>query len=162
MKQRLTFLTFMLFLTANIFAQGPAKRINTVKTFGGYKFMQYGSALTMNEIGNIISVNPEAFRVYKKAKSNAGIAMVMGVVGGAMVGYPLGVALGGGDPEWSVAAIGAGVTVVGFTIASSASKKTKRAVEIYNSGISTSYLKSRERKLQFGFTASGAGLVLTF
>lgn len=42
----------------------------------------------------------------RKAKSNYDPAMVLGVIGGALVGWPLGTAIGGGDPNWTLAAIG--------------------------------------------------------
>jgi hypothetical protein len=61
------------------------------------------------------------------------LGMVVAVPGGAMIGYPLGQALGGDEhPRWSVAAIGAGVAVAGIALGFGADAALASAVKSHN------------------------------
>ncbi len=82
--------------------------------------------------------NAKTSLLLKKAKSNGVFAVVLGGIGGGLIGYPVGTALGGGDANWTLAAIGAGVLAIGIPIANGANKKAKQAVDIYNSSIDDS------------------------
>lgn len=87
--------------------------------------------------------------------------MILGMAGGAMVGWQLGAALAGGDANWTVAGIGAGLIVVTFPITKSYNKKVNQAVEIYNESYKkTSFWQRSELKL--GFTGNGVALALRF
>lgn len=68
------------------------------KNFWGVKFTQNGRLLKPREVLNIMQGDDEAYAAFKKAKSNYDGATVLGVVGGFMVGWPIGTAIGGGDP----------------------------------------------------------------
>ena len=71
----------------------------------------------------------------ESAKSNKTWSTIIGGIGGALVGFPLGTAIGGGDPEWTLAAIGTGLIVVAIPIANGYNRKTLKAVDLYNEGI---------------------------
>lgn len=42
---------------------------------------------------------------------------ILAAAGGALIGWPLGTAVGGGDPEWILAGVGAGVLAVAIPLA---------------------------------------------
>ena len=96
----------------------------------------------------------------KIAKSNYDIGTVFGFAGGFLVGWPLGTALGGGEPNWTLAGIGAGLIVVSIPFSTSYTKHAKKAVGIYNTGLSQTGL----RKIDFnlGLTCNGIGIKMTF
>src|SRR6187399_281905 len=96
------------FLSSQIFAQAKEGDIEMKKSFWGVKFHQDGKPLKPKEVLRIMEANPEAHAEFKKAKSNYDAAQVFGAIGGFMVCWPIGTAIGGGDPQWGLAAGGAG------------------------------------------------------
>lgn len=117
-----------------------SQKINMEKTFGGYKFTQNGKNLGLSELVNTMKNDEQSYSLAKSAKSNYVLSQIIGGAGGFMVGWPLGTAIAGGEPNWTIAGIGAGLIIVSIPITSSANKKMKKAVNRYNSSItSTSY-----------------------
>lgn len=136
-----------------------SQQIEMEKVFGGYKFTQNGKKLTMGNLVKTMESNQQAFELIKKAQSNNTLASIIGFAGGGLIGWPIGTAVGGGDANWTLAGIGAGLIVVGIPIASSANKKAKQAVELYNSSLySTAYY---EFKPEFEIMANGNGIGLS-
>lgn len=106
-----------------------------IKTFGGYQYSQNARVLSLNDLAIVVRENPTAFSLVKSAQSNRSWASILGGAGGALIGYPIGKSLGGGDPNWILAAVGAGLILIAIPVSSGANKKAKEAVEIYNSGL---------------------------
>lgn len=114
---------------------GHSQTIESKKVFGGYQFSQAGKTLTETELSSVLESNQQSKDLRKKARANQTFAMIVSGIGGGLVGYPLGTAIGGGEPNWVVAGVGAGLIVVAIPISISAHKKTKQAVEVYNTSI---------------------------
>lgn len=116
---------------------------------------------TLRQAQDLMESVPLAFEEMKKANSNNAIATLLGVVGGGMVGWTLGTAAGGGDPEWILAGIGGGLIIAAIPLYSTASEKAKKAADIYNETLG--YV---ERKKQFNvnmnLNGNGVGLVISF
>ncbi len=110
-----TLLALLALYTANAqeisITQGP---------FGGVKYTQNGELLTMAEVQQAMEISPEALRLIKKSKANNSLATVLSFAGGLLVGFPLGTAIGGGEPEWAIAGVGAGLIVLSIPISSKA------------------------------------------
>ena len=54
--------------------------------------------------------NEQAYKLIKSAQSTYTWGKcIFSYAGGFMIGYPLGTALGGGEPNWAMANIGAGL-----------------------------------------------------
>lgn len=98
-------------------------------------FFQNGQKLRPGELLKITQINPEAYKEMKKAKSGFDVATIFGSIGGFLIGWPLGTALAGGDPNWALAGIGAGLVVVAIPFNSSYVKHAKNSVRIYNAGL---------------------------
>lgn len=58
--------------------------------------------------------------------------ILVGEVGGFMIGWPIGLALGGGETNCTMACIRAGLLVALITIIHSINKKVKKAVDTNN------------------------------
>ena len=138
-----------------------AQQINVEKTFGGYKFTQDGKNLKLSQIVDIVKNNEEAYQLAKSAKSNYTIAQIIGGAGGFMIGWPIGAAVGGGDPNWTMAGIGAGLVAISIPFNSGANKKMKKAIEHYNSNLQNT---SSIIKPQYRFVANtkGVGIAIVF
>jgi hypothetical protein len=86
---------------------------------------------------------------------------MLSCAGGFMVGWPIGTAIGGGDPEWAMAGIGAGLIVIAIPISSKFNKQAKLAVDTYNGGLPSSSFWDKN-ELRVSVTGSGIGLALRF
>ena len=151
----LLFMTSLGFLSA----QNQTDSIQVTKKMGTV-FTQNGQRLTPRQLMEITEVNPDAYKIMKLAKTNYDTGLVFGFLGGAFVGYPLGTSLGGGDPNWTLAAVGAGLIAISIPLSSAYTKHTKTAVSIYNNGL----IKSTKEapKLNLFSSSNGIGLRLTF
>lgn len=87
--------------------------------------------------------------------------MILGYAGGFMIGWPLGTAIGGGEPNWALAGIGAGLVVLSIPLSSSAKKKTIKAIELYNQGL-VPKKEIETMSFQFQGTSNGFGLIMKF
>jgi outer membrane lipoprotein SlyB len=136
-----------------------AQKIEMKKVFGGYQYTQDGNQMTMGKLVKAMESNSEALKFMKKAKSNNVIASIISGAGGALIGFPIGTAIGGGDANWTLAGIGAGLVAISIPISSGVNKNAKKAVELYNSSLnSTSYY---EFKPEFKIVANGNGIGLS-
>ena len=160
--RKLAFIITILTLgLSNVFAQSENDSITMKKVFGGYQFYQGDKLLKVNQLVNVMKPNEQAYKQIKSAQSTYTMAMIFSYAGGFMIGYPLGTALGGGEPNWAMAGIGAGLIVVAIPISQSFNKKAKQAVETYNGGIQTSSFWDKS-ELKLSMTGNGIGLTLNF
>ena len=143
------------------FGQTPTDSIVIKKTFGGYQFYQGAKRLNMNKLVKTMQPNEQAYKEIKKAQSTYTLITIFSAAGGFMVGWQIGTALGGGEPNWALAGIGAGLIIVSIPISQNFNKQAKTAVTTFNGGIKTSSFWDRN-ELRFGLTADGAGLSLRF
>jgi hypothetical protein len=98
--------------------------------------------------------------IQKTAKGIGLMANLFAASGGFLIGWPIGTAIGGGDPNWILAGVGAGLAAIGITISTGAGKKIKQAVEIYNQGVGSSSMRIKEIKISM--INGGFGLSLRF
>lgn len=143
------------------FGQTATDPILAKKVFGGYQYSQGGQILSMNQLVNTMKPNEQAYQLVKSGQTTQTVAMVFSAAGGFMIGWPLGAAIAGGEPNWVMAGIGAGLVVVSIPISQSANKKIKQAVDVYNGGLQTSSFWDKN-ELKFAMTGNGIGLTLTF
>jgi hypothetical protein len=123
-------------------------------------YLMYGQKLTPKQLLNIMEINSAAYDVMKKAKRNYDVAQVFGAVGGALIGFPIGTAIAGGDANWLLAGVGAGLIGVAIPFSIKFNKNARAAVAIYNGGIKSLGYQRPEMKL--GVSNNGLGLTLTF
>lgn len=161
MRKITTILILFVVSLSFTFGQTSLDTISMKKVFGGYQFYLGYKRLNMNQLVKTIKSNDQAYHQIKSAQSSYILSNIIGGVGGFMVGWPLGTAIGGGKPNWTMAGIGAGLIVVSIPITQSFNKKAKQAVETFNGGLQTSsYMDTN--KLKFMMTGNGIGLTLNF
>ena len=143
------------------FGQPSTDSISIKKVFGGYQFYQGEKRLNMNQLVNAMKPNEQAFSQIKSAQSTYTLATIVGIAGGFMVGWPIGTAIGGGEPNWTMAGIGAGLIVVSIPISQKFNKQAKQAVGTFNSGLQTSSFWNKS-ELRYSMTGNGVGLSSRF
>ena len=135
--------------------------ITMKKVFGGYKFYLGDRILNMSNLINTMRPNEQAYYEIKAAQSTYTIASIFSFAGGFLVGWPLGTAIAGGDPNWTLAGIGAGLIIISIPITQKFIKQTKGAVKTYNQGLQAGSLWNNT-ELKLSMTSYGAGIILKF
>ncbi len=161
MKRIAIIMTLLMVGLTFTFGQTVTDSISMKKAFGGYKFYQGEKRLNMNQLVNAIKPNEQAYNQIKTAQSSYALASIIGFAGGFMVGWPIGTAIGGGEPNWIMAGIGAGLIVVSIPISQKFNRQAKQAVDTYNGGLQTSSFWDK-RELRFSMTGNGIGFTLRF
>lgn len=119
-----------------------------------------GTTVEPNKLEELLGYNVEAARKYQSAKSSGRLGYIFSFVGSFCLGWPVGTAIAGGDPEWELAGIGAGLCAASLVFSINAVKRTKEAFNIYNQGISkTTYLR---KQIRVGFSGNGLSLCMQF
>lgn len=161
MKKIVIILTLLTMSLTFTLGQTVNDSISAKKVFGGYQFSQGGKRLKVNQLVNAMKPNEQAYNKIKSAKSTYTLATIIGGAGGFMVGYTIGTAIGGGDPNWVMAEIGAGLIVVSIPITLSYNKKAKEAVDTFNDGFKTSSYWNKS-ELKMTLTGNDIGFTLRF
>lgn len=152
----------ILFMTC-VVIQSPAQRTGTIeikKNFWGTTYRQNNQKLTPAELMETLKANPAAYNEMKKARTNQTFSSIFSGVGGFMVGWPIGTAAGGGDANWTLAGIGAGLIVAAIPFEIAFSKRARNSINMYNSGPGKSSWSKPQ--LNLGFTRHGMGMKLSF
>lgn len=153
-------LTLLILIVSLSFA--TAQQIESKKVFGGYEFNQSGVKLTMRSLSEAVSSNPESAALMKKARGSYGVANFLALVGGGLIGWPLGTAIAGGDAEWGLAGAGLAIVAIAIPLAVSSGNKAKQAVDLYNAGLETSFRSNFKPQLYLTGGPSQVGLRLAF
>ena len=111
------------------------------------RFEKNGRNLTPGQLLDITKSNQDALIEMKKAKNNHDVGYVFGFAGGFLIGWPIGTSIGGGDPNWTLAAVGAGLAFISIPFTVSYIKHVKNAVHIYNKGLKYSYFVKPDLKI---------------
>lgn len=155
-----TFLTLLFTLATIMFCF--SQKIETEKVFGGYKYSLNGSQMTIKDLVKTMKSNSQAFNLIKKAQSNNIISSILGYAGGGLIGFPIGSAISGGDANWTLAGIGAGLVAIGIPISSNVNKKTKQAIDLYNSSLSSTSFNEDIREFKVIANGNGIGFLMSF
>ena len=103
--------------------------------------------------------NEQAYKQMRSAQTTLTLTSVIGFAGGFMVGWPIGAAIAGGEPNWALA--GAGLIAISIPLSIKFNKQAKQAVDNYNNGLQArSFWDKRELKL--AVKGNGLGLMLYF
>ena len=143
------------------FISTSAQQIEVRKSFGEVQLYKDYVRLTMKDTKALMRDHEAAFKELQKANTNKVFSYILGIPGGALIGYPIGTAIGGGDPEWLLAGIGAGLVAVSIPFISGYNKRARNAVNLYNEAV-TNTTSSFQPDVRFNVRANGASLVITF
>lgn len=135
-----------------------AQEITIHKTFGGLRFERDTLVLSPKQVQYILEVNPLALEEFKKARTNSGIASVLGFSGGLLIGIPVGTALVGGSPEWGLALGGAALIIASVPFNKAFKRQAQSAVDTYNQHKPTSMLDRTE----LFWAGTGPGIRIRF
>jgi hypothetical protein len=162
MKKNILLFFGMLLYFMSAYGQAATDSITVNKVRGGYQFLQHGVPLNSTQFVMTLKDNDDAYKEYRKSRSSRTFSMLFSGTGGFLIGWPIGTAIGGGDPNWALAGIGAALVAIGLPLSFSSDNKLKSAVEIYNSSLRQTYFPDRRVEFEFGLQANGIGLLVRF
>ncbi len=161
MKKTVSIFTFLIFTFTLSYGQLVTDTIVSIKGNNGYEYYQGDLLLTATQLDSVLYSNDIAYELMGSAHNLNNLGKVLGYIGGFLIGWPLGTAVGGGEPVWALAGVGAGILIVSIPINLKAKKKSKLAIDIYNRGLQTSSFWSKS-ELKFTMTNNGIGLTMKF
>jgi hypothetical protein len=109
-----------------------AQEIKLYKTFGGIRFERDSLILSPKQVHFLLEEEPQAYKQFKTARTNASIGSVLGFAGGLLIGIPLGTAIVGGSPEWGLALGGAALIASGIPFNKAFKRRAENALDLYN------------------------------
>lgn len=104
-----------------------------------------------------MKINPAAYSEFKSARNNLGVSSALKFVGGLLIIVPLTTAIGGGDPEWVLAAGGLGLLLASIPLDVTFRNRALNSLDIYNA-----QPKARQIKTNLYFSGLGAKFVIRF
>ena len=154
-----TMLVICFVFTSN--AQNSSTKIESNKVFGGYVYKQNGKYLSGKQLLTLMKENKEAVQLMKSASSSKTWATILGGAGGALIGFPVGTAIGGGDAKWELAGVGAALILVAIPISNNYNKKSKKAVDLYNAEFSSTAYRFTP-SFNLNVKGNAVGITMTF
>lgn len=144
------------------FIQADHPKYLTYEKGGGGLIVKQGKReLNQSELFDVLNEEHESAVYVGRYKTKNVAGTVLGFVGGGLIGYPLGQAIGGGDPQWAIALAGVGVLAIAIPISISATKDVKTGIDVYNESLVASAFMPKPI-LHFGGQQHGVGLSLKF
>lgn len=158
MKRYLLALTILL-SAGQGFAQQHPNTIEIKKTFLGTVFKQRNVNILPRDLLEITKEHPAAYAEMKRAKTHHNTALALGFGGGALVAYPVSLYLGGGNPNWTFAAIGGAIAATSIPFAIRYNRHARNAATLYNESLPVPQRNGAlDLKLNFGYNSVGMKL----
>jgi len=131
-------------------------------TFWGNKFYKGDNIYGINGVLEELAANEQPYNLMLSAKRDNSFAQIFGAVGGLLIGWPIGTAIGGGDPDWTLAGIGAGLIAISIPISINFKKKANQALYDHNALMATSARWHYKPTYHFGLSGNGLLLRMRF
>jgi hypothetical protein len=167
MKQLLIFTLFMS-ITGLSWTQGSNNKqdaLHVTSSFGNLSFYHNGIPVNKRDYRDVISTNPEAREMFRKANNTALIADVFNFVGWFGIGWTLGSFLASSSPDevnWRMGAIGVGSLLISLPIASSAEQSHRAAAKKFNEGLNNNLSLLERGELHLQISPNRVGLQFNF
>lgn len=163
MRKLLLILSLIAINFGFVLGQTPGDTISIFEMNRGYQYFKGDKQLNVDELAFAVRSNDEAYQMIRSAQANHTFGMILAYAGGFMIGWPIGTAIGGGDPNWLLAGAGIGVVVLGYSAGAGSERKVKKAIDLYNDGLGTISLRDpRSSRSELRLSLSGYGVGIAF
>ncbi|MCM2278423.1 MAG: hypothetical protein NDJ89_10145 [Oligoflexia bacterium] len=110
----------------------PSRRVERHESFLGDTYRQDGKVVDQIDLGDQLSAHPASKEKMPGFRTYNTLGLILGSIGGAMIGWQLGLAASDGTPNWNTAYIGGGVAAVGIVFGALASRELGAGVDAFN------------------------------
>jgi len=119
--------------------------------------------LTGSELEQILSKAPGALEEYNSGKSMYIAASIIQIIGGSLIGWPVGQAAAGEEsPNWTMAIIGGGIAIPGLILEVVSRRHIRNAIDKYNSTIDKNDTKTSLLRRSFKVGLSNNGVFIEY
>ena len=156
------FIVFFLFAASS---EGQAQNADTLylySNFWGNKFYKGDTIFSINAVLEELAIKEQPYNLMLNAKKDNTFAQIFGAAGGLLIGWPLGTALGGGEPKWFLAGIGAGLVAISIPLSINFKKKANEALNMHNSLIAKPTALKYNPTYKLGLSGNGLHLKMQF
>lgn len=162
MTMRILWFSLLAFLGASLGheIQAQSDKIILDKYSGQYEGS--GDYISYDEIKFLLAQETESKLYLDRHKSGRTGSQVLGFIGGALIGWPLGGLIAGNDMNWPLFGAGAGIAGISFAIEAGSKKNLQRAVDAYNAGNGFSLEESPKLVPIVAAHDGGLGIILKF
>lgn len=112
---------------------GNAQQLRMERGFGSVRFYLDSTELAVRQLREVLAKEPMALETFKKARTNLTFASILGATGGFLIGFQIGTLIGGGEPDWAIAAGGAALIVAGIPLQRKSYRQSEESLNLYNS-----------------------------
>jgi len=158
MKYFLVFCILFASIT-DLFSQNQTDSLE-METIIGTVFRQNDTVLSPRDLLYVMQLNDEAYSEMRLAISCSNSGMVLGMGGGFAVGFSIGRAISGREPNWVLAGFGVAGIIGSFALQSAFYTHARNAVTIYNSGLKP--VSGWHPALNLAISGNGIGICLRF
>lgn len=133
LKKLVVFIFVLQCFVLKLFAQDTL-RLETNAWIGSKFYIDY-ERIKINEVENLMIQYPEANKTFTKARASNTFGTILSMAGGFLIGWPIGGALAGGEPNWVLLAPGFGLIGASIPLSINGNKKLKKSVVQYNENL---------------------------
>ncbi len=130
--------------------------------FWGNKFYKGDTIYSINGVLEELAANEQPYNLMLNAKKDNTFAQIFGAAGGLLIGWSVGTAIGGGEPKWYLAGIGAGLVAISIPISINFKKKANQALQEHNSLVTSSNKWNYKPVYHFGLSGNGLKIQIRF
>ncbi len=131
-------------------------------TFWGNKFYKGDTIYSINAVLEELAANEQPYNLMLSAKKDNVFTQLLGAAGGILIGWPVGTAIGGGEPKWYLAGIGAGLVAISIPLSINFRKKANQALQDHNALMANSARWNYKHIYHLGLSGNGLQLRIQF
>lgn len=158
-----TIIAFIILFITSFSAQSQDdNKLYMKSSFWGNKFFKGDTIISVNQVLYEMAPNESVYTLMKSAKTDFVFAQILGATGGIMLGWEVGTAIGGGDPNWAIAGVGGGLIGISIPISINFRKKANAAILEHNKLIAASNKPSYKPAYNLGFDGKNIKFLYRF
>jgi hypothetical protein len=154
-----TLISFLMLGCINLYSQDVSDSIEIRMSYG-VQFRQNGKTLSPRKMLEIMKVDNAAYGEMVVAKSKYDLSLLFGIPGGFLIGWPIGILIAGGIPNWKLAAAGVILTAISIKCTLSYNRHARTAVGYFNEGLRLE--EGIKTSVNLGLCNHGLGLTIRF
>ena len=165
MKAQIFITIIILLVPAFYWSQDNDTKLDSLKirksTFG-YRYYSNNTEIYQYQFRDIIKNDEDAFKLFRKGDNLNILSTAFGLGGGFGIGWLIGGMLAGGEPNWIMGGVGAGLLLFTTPLSRSAQNNLNKSVKVYNRNLSNQSGLLQKSDLSLTFNRQEIGFKLTF
>jgi hypothetical protein len=159
---RLQLFWFLILLSIGTFAQTESDSLFIEETEFGLKFFYQNQPIKAHEVSILMVSDFEVYDLFETGREARIFGSVFATIGTGLVAIPFVTTLLGEKTNWAFTLAGTGFIGISIPLFRSYHKKTRSAVEQYNTNLNPPALNPDDSEVSIGLSNAGVGLMWRF